>query len=170
MSKDFFDRIENKQALVEAAQYLVTRRHWGFSIVLDANTRIHSAKGEPSVHFHRYRTEDYILYSGEMIVYRGKYWENDLEKTVANLEPVKLIPGDKVVMPPNTVHIPISLGDEPAVFIEISHGPYEESDIERIYDKNARDPELVKRWSALGYEPGVSVVDLVEMIKRKLKK
>ncbi len=169
MDKNFFERIENGTATIENPPFIVQKRHWGFSVTLDANTRIHLIMGEPSVHFHRYRTEDYILYSGEMVVYRGKNFDGDLEKIVANLKPIRLTPGDKVVILPNIVHIPINVGSEAAVFIEISHGPYAEEDVERVYDQSARDPKLAKKWSKLGYKKGMAIKDLIPVVKNKLK-
>lgn len=170
MKKDFFKNIEKATAKIEGAPFIVQKRHWGFSVVLDANTRLHLIAGEPSVHFHRYRTEDYILFSGEMVVYRGKNIAGNLEKTVANLEPTKLAPGDRVIVLPNIVHIPVNLKSEPAVFFEISHGPYAEEDVERIYDKNGRDSSLVQRWSDLEYKEGMSVKDLISQVRNKLRR
>jgi mannose-6-phosphate isomerase-like protein (cupin superfamily) len=167
MDKDFFERIAKGQATVEGPPFLTHSRHWGASVVLDANTRIHFIEGEPSAHYHKYRTEDYVLYSGEIDVYRGVLHEDDLEKTVLNLKGITLKPGDRVVIPPNTVHIPINRSDAPSTFIEISHGPYAEEDVVRIYDKNGRDPDLAARWLKLGYKPGVSVKDLIPLIKDK---
>jgi len=170
MDKDFFDRIEEESANIEGAPYIThSGRGWGSSIVLDANTRIHFIDGEPSAHFHKYRTEDYILYTGEIAVFRGKLYEGDKERTVANMKEVRMSPGDRVVMPPKTVHIPINLHPGGSVFFEISHGPYEEEDVERIYDKNGRNPELTKEWSELGYEQLMSIKDLIPLIGNRIK-
>ena len=168
MDKDFFGRIEKGTALVEGPTFISIKSSWGSSVILDANTRIHFIEGEPSTHFHRFRTEDYILYNGDMVVYRGIYHEGDLERTVANLRATKMSPGDRVVMLPNTVHIPINLSPTGSTFFEVSHGPYEESDIERIYDKSGRDPDLAKKWSELGYEEGSSIIDLIPLVKNNL--
>ena len=167
MNKEFFNRIKKGSAHIEGAPFIVSDRHWGFSVVLDANTRIHFIEGEPSAHLHKYRTEDYILQDGVMEVYRGIFYEGDLEKTIANLEVIKMSPGDRVVMPPNMVHIPVNVSPTGSIFAEISHGPYEEGDIERVYDKNARSLELAEKWSALGYKKGISIVDLIVLIKNK---
>ncbi|OGG58851.1 hypothetical protein A2765_00520 [Candidatus Kaiserbacteria bacterium RIFCSPHIGHO2_01_FULL_56_24] len=169
MNNEYFDRIEKGEAYVEGSPYITHQRHWGSSVVLDANTRIHFIVGEPSAHFHKYRTEDYILHAGDMVVYRGPVFEGDLEKTISNLEEVHLRPGDRVVIPPQTVHIPINSSPEGSTFVEISHGPYAEEDIVRVYDKNGRDSELVKKWLELGYEEGISVKDLIPLIRGKFK-
>lgn len=166
MDKDFFERIKDGSVLLEGAPYIIHKRRWGFSVVLDANTRIHFINGECSAHFHRYRTEDYILYTGEIEVFRGEFYEEDLEKTVANLKRVKMVPGDRIVIPPKTVHIPINMYPGGSVFFEISHGPYAEEDIERIYDKNCKDPKLAKKWSGLGYKKKISIKDLIPLIKK----
>ena len=169
MEKEFFDRIKNGEAYLEGPKFITHDRNWGFSVVLDANTRMHFIEGEPSAHFHTYRTEEYILNSGDIEVYRGKIYEGELEKTIANLELIRMSPGDKIVIPPKTAHIPINLSPTGSVFTEISHGPYAEEDVERIYDKNARSPELAKKWSDLGYQTGLSIRDLIPLIKQKLK-
>ena len=166
MDADFFKRIEKKEASIEGPEFVIQKRHWGFSVVLDANTRIHSICDEPSAHFHRYRTEDYILYSGEMTVYRGENFDEDPERTIGGLKPAILAPGDKIVLPPGIVHVPINTGKENAVFLEISHGPYEEADIKRVYDKNGRDAELAATWRALGYKAGVGIKDLISLIHK----
>lgn len=168
MKDDFFERIKSGRAHVDGPQYLVNQRHWGYTVVLDANTRINFINDEPSTHFHRYRVEEYILYSGEMTVYTGAYFEGDIEKTVAHLEAVNLLPGDKIVIPLNTVHIPLPGIKTDAVFIEISHGPYEDGDVERVYDKSGRDPDLAKRWLDLGYAQGLGIRDLISLTKEKL--
>ncbi|GEM_PF-5232889 len=169
MVERFFERIERGEALIEGPPYIVHKRSWGFSVVLDANTRFHFIEGEPSLHFHRYRTEDYILYSGDILVYRGQIYEGDLEKTVANLREVRISPGDRIVIPPRTVHIPINLSPGGSSFIEISHGPYAEEDVERVYDKNGREPSLLKKWTELGYQAGTGVKDLIPLAKDKIK-
>lgn len=164
MEKAFFKGIENG-GNVEGPSFIVEKRHWGTAVTLDANTRVNSISDEPSLHFHTHRTEDYILYSGEMEVYRGAWHEGDLEKTVGGLVATKLQPGDRVVITPGTVHIPINLSSEGSVFIEISHGPYAEKDVVRVYDKTGRDAELAKKWQDLGYEQGVGVRELIAIIK-----
>lgn len=167
MGADFFDRIDKRKALVEGYPCLATKRHWGTAITLDANTRINVLMGEPSAHFHRIRTEEYILYSGAMTVYRGENIEGDLERTVKGLRPTAMKPGDKIVIAPGEVHIPIKKGKGPAVFIEISHGPYEDNDIVRIYDKTARDLALAAEWAKLGYKAGTGIEILITQTKRK---
>ena len=162
----FFTHIENKNK-IEGAPYIVDKRHWGTAVTLDANTRVNYIFDEPSLHFHTHRTEDYILYSGEMEVYRGTWYENDLEKTVAGLEATHMIPGDRVIIAPGIVHIPINLSPEGSTFIEVSHGPYAEKDVIRVYDKSGRDIDLAKKWQSLGYQAEVGVKELITLIKNK---
>ena len=162
---EFFRRIEKESALAEGFTFPVTKRHWGTAITLDANTRVNLIHGEPSAHFHRLRTEEYILYAGTMVVYRGKYFEGNLEKTVANLQGTPMKPGDKVVISPGTVHIPLTMGKDGAVFIEVSHGPYEDADIVRIYDQSGRNAELVATWTKLGHKQGLSIKDLMKKMR-----
>ncbi len=162
--EEFFKRIEKGQTLSEGFTFPITKRHWGTAITLDANTRVNSISGEPSAHFHRIRTEEYILVSGAMTVYRGDYFDGNLKKTVGGLVGVAMKPGDKVVIYPGIVHIPISTSKGGAVFIEISHGPYEDSDIVRIYDKTGRDLELASRWKDLGYKGGLGIKELIKKI------
>lgn len=167
MEKDFFNRILKGETYNEGTPFIThNKRSWGYSVVLDANTRIHFIDGEPSAHFHVFRTEEYIMYTGEMDVYRGKLYENDIERTIANLKEIRISAGDKLVIPPKTVHIPINIHPKGSVFIEISHGPYEESDVTRVYDKNRRDPMLAKKWDSLGYKAGLSIKDLVPLTKK----
>lgn len=168
MNNGFFKKVETKSAYVEKSAYITTKRTWGFSVMLDANACINFIKGEPSAHFHIHRTEDYILYSGELEVYRGKWHPGDLEMTIAGLEKTRLLPGDRVVIHPGTVHIPINLAPSGSVFIEISHGPYIESDVNRVYDKDGRDIELAKQWSELGYKGGVGITKLIPLVRKKL--
>lgn len=169
MNKEFFERIEKGSAHVEGYSYLIHQRSWGSSVVLDAHTRIYfiNNDGEPSAHFHRNRTEDYILHTGEIEVYRGQWYEGDPEKTIAHLQGTRMFPGDRIVIPPHLVHVPINRSPHGSVFIEISHGPYAEGDIERVYDKQGRDIELTKKWSSLGYETGISITDLILLVKNK---
>ncbi|MSR70966.1 hypothetical protein EXS62_02925 [Candidatus Kaiserbacteria bacterium] len=169
MEKDFFDRIEKKEAHIEALPYLTQARSWGATVVLDANTRVNRIHAEPSAHFHRHRTEEYILYTGAMDVYRGAWYEGDLLRTVAGLTPTAMLPGDRVIIAPHIVHIPINTSPTGSVFIEVSHGPYADDDIQRVYDKEGRDAALLKGWSALGYEPGISIVDLILQIRAAQK-
>lgn len=161
---EFFARIEKNKALSESHQHIVTKRHWGTAITLDANTRINSLFGEPSAHFHRYRSEEYIVYEGGMILYRGEAYEGDLERTVGNMKPTFLKPGDRAVIEPEVVHIPIPQNKNGAVFIEVSHGPYEDSDIVRVYDKTGRDAQLAARWAVLGYKEGLGIKNLIRQI------
>ena len=171
MDSEFFDRIANGQASIEGPKYATQKRHWGCSVVLDANTVINSLNdGEPSAHFHRMRTEEYVLYSGEMAVYRAENIDNDIERTIANLVPTMFRPGDRVVIVPNIVHIPLNMGKDPVMFIEISHGPYLENDIQRIYDKSGRDIELAKRWADLGYAKNIGIKDLIIQAKDNIKR
>ena len=171
MIGSFFERIEKGEAAVEGPKYPVTKRHWGFSVVLDANTVINALNdGEPSVHYHRIRTEEYILYSGKMDVYRARNVEGDIEKTIASMVPTRLLPGDRVVIEPHMVHVPVNAGKEIAMFIEISHGAYLEKDIERIYDATGRDAALAATWAGLGYKPGLGIKDLISVVQGKLLK
>ncbi len=163
----FFERIVSSTARVEGTGFICLTRPYGRSVVLDSNTRIHEMLNEPSAHFHRFRTEEYILYSGKMTVYRGPVVPDYPEVSVALLEPTELKPGDRVVIPPFTVHLPINTEEEPAVFIEVSHGPYEETDIVRVYDKLGRDEDLRNTWQKLGYEAGIGVADLIQATRKK---
>ena len=167
MDSEFFKRILAGTAVAEESSYLIQTRHWGSAITLDANTRVNSIEGEPSLHFHRHRTEEYILYSGLMTVYRGEYFDGDLKRTVASLVGTELRPGDKVVIHPNVVHIPINKASEGSVFIEVSHGPYEDSDIVRVYDKTGRDAALSAAWTTLGVNPGIGVEDLIRSLNTR---
>jgi mannose-6-phosphate isomerase-like protein (cupin superfamily) len=170
MTNDFFDRIERKEANIEGAQYpLNFGRVWGDTVTLDANTRINRITREPSLHYHNFRTEDYIIHSGEAIVYRGALDKTDLEKTVSNLRSIIAKPGDKLIIPPKIVHTIVPASAESVTMIEISHGPYEESDITRIYDKSGRDAGLVKKWEELGYRPGLGIADMIPLAKAKRK-
>ena len=167
---DFFQNIEQGTARIEGTGLMTIRRPYGFSVVLDANTRIHTLTGEPSVQVHHFRAEEYVMYSGQMTVYRGVMKDGDEEAIIASMEPTELRPGDRVVIPAGTPHLPVNYNPELAVFIEISHGPYEESDILRIYDKLGRDPEVRERWEKLGYKTGVSIVDLIREAQRRPRK
>ncbi len=169
MEGDFFNRIEKDEARPEGSSHLVTKRSWGSTVVLDANTRVNFILQEPSAHFHIHRTEDYILYTGEMDVYRGVWYEGDLRRTVAGLIATRMLPGDRVVIAPHIVHIPINISPEGSVFIEVSHGPYVEEDVHRVYDKGGRDVALLGQWSALGYEAGISITDLILLTRDTLK-
>jgi len=166
--EEFFERIKNGLSSVEGIPYKTyLERVWGDSVVLDANTRLHRLTGEPSVQFHQSRTEEYVLCIGEMVVYRGTLHEDDPEKTVASLERTFMLPGDRIVIPPKTVHVPIPIS-ESVSFIEVSHGNYEESDVTRIYDKSGRNSELDQRWISMGYDQGLSIVDLIPLVKSNL--
>ncbi|HLC90275.1 MAG TPA: hypothetical protein VJI15_00750 [Candidatus Nanoarchaeia archaeon] len=166
----FFHRITTKQALVEGAPYHEVERAWGASAILDSNTRIHHIIDEPSVQVHSHRTEEYVLVSGSMVVYRGTYYPNDPEKTIANLHAVVMQPGDKVVIPMGMVHAPVNISLEGgSTFIEISHGFYDEEDIKRIYDKKGRDASLKEKWAALRYPSGLSVRELIPLVRFRLE-
>ena len=166
----FFERIQESAAVIEGTSFTVHKRPWGFSIALGTNVCINSITGEPSTHFHRYRTEEYVLFSGQLTVWRGPHLEGDLEQTIAELVPTVMKPGDKILIPPNTVHIPLHVGPEAAIFFDIYHGEYVEEDVQRVYDKGSRDKAIAQKWAELGYKPGLSIVELIQATKRKLKK
>ena len=145
---------------------MIIRPH-GSAVVLDANTRMNMVVSEPSAHYHRIRTEEYILFSGEMVVFRGPVVEGHPDLSVSLLEPTVLKPGDRVVIPPLTVHLPVNTGEKPVEFIEVSHGPYDDADIVRIYDKWGRDQVVRQVWEELGYQTGVSILDLIPAAQEK---
>lgn len=169
MNAEFWYRLNHKKAHVEGFPHKVIARTWGSSVILDANTRLHYISGEPSLQVHTERTEEYILLAGMLVVYRGTLYKNDLERTVAHLKSMILKPGDKIIIAPGTVHVPVNISSgESSVLIEISHGIYDEGDINRIYDQNGRDAPLKESWMALGYPSGLSIKDLVPLVRLKL--
>jgi mannose-6-phosphate isomerase-like protein (cupin superfamily) len=166
--KAFFERIEKGEANIEGIpikRFLGRGGGNGSSIVLDTNVRLHHILEEPSLQVHRLRSEEYILLEGRLIIYRGDYFD-DKEKTVGGLRETLMIPGDRVIIPNGTVPIPLNLSPS-ATFIEISHGCYEESDNERIYDVNGRNPELSKYWEKKGYKQGLSIKDLIQQVRNR---
>jgi len=170
--QSFFERIEKKIATTEGFPFQTIKRDYGISVVIENNVRINCYETETSLHFHDNRIENYIILKGNVRLYRGTFFENDFEKTVANLDFTDLSPGDKAIIYPKTVHVPInrSLSNDPYILLEIIYGIYDESDVTRVYDMHGRDQELNQKWIDLGYNPRLSVKDLVSKIKEQNKK
>jgi len=169
VDSEFFERIITNKAVVEGYPYKAVERSWGTSAILDANTRVFYLTDEPSVQYHTHRTEEFVLVSGKVAVYRGIFYKDNPEKTIAGLQPVVMQPGDKLVIPAGMVHAPVNISPfGGSMVIEISHGPYDDEDIGRIYDKKGRDASLKEKWTALGYPSSLSVVDLVPLVRHKL--
>ena len=171
MTQEFFNRIESQQARAENEAYKNPQKSiWGSSITINPTTRINRINGEGSTHFHKNRGEEYILIDGQIIVYRASLSLENIEKTIASMKETIMNPGDKIFISPNTVHTAINISPQDSTFLEITHGPYEDNDSHRVYDKAGRDKELANKWSSLGYPQGLSIQELIPLVKSNLMK
>jgi len=90
---------------------------------------------EMSLQYHPRRTEVYRVLDGELLVYRGMFYPNDLVRMVAELQEVIIQEGYNIVIPRGTVHCPVNLGQTRCRVLELSDIiPYDNDDIVRIYD------------------------------------
>ena len=111
---------------------------------------------EMSLQYHPKRTEVYLVLDGELLVYRGRLYPQDLTRTVAELQETRIRRGDNILIERGIVHSPVNINSTPARVLELSDIiPYDHEDIIRIHDKHGRA-------TFPGFKKGASIEELVK--------
>lgn len=138
---DIIEKLKTDKIINQLDLERNTDKPWGAYITYARNAectpKILVVEDDLSIQLHHHRDEIWHLVCGEAIVYKGKKYDDDRD-TIANLEAVKVTPGDLVYLPREMVHTVVNVGNEPALVVEVSLGDAEEDDIVRIYDKHSR--------------------------------
>lgn len=163
--KEFFAGIQGEGNRMHGISYAFTEKPWGMSVSLSPDTDLIWLKGETSVHYHPHMGEEYILLQGNILVYTGERGKT-LVETVGNLKTNNLLPGDKIIIERNRVHIPVNQKQGGSFFIARSYGPYEGTSPEtiQVYDSFGRDEALAAQWEKLGYEKRTNFEKLFDAI------